>query len=183
MLPVLLPLLTSHTCAQISSSDGNVKIVSSNAGKDFAPEEISALVLRKLADDAAKFLGDTVNKAVVTVPAYFNDSQRQATKDAGRIAGLEVTFCTCQPKILWCFCARSPAHQFGHYLCRFCASLTSPQLRHWLTVSTRSQTRPSWFLTWAAAPSMCPCWRYDGVACRVHEENYGYLLLSISQCV
>jgi len=70
--------------------NGNVKIVSSNAGKEFAPEEISATVLRKLSEDAAKFLGDTVNKAVITVPAYFNDSQRQATKDAGKIAGLEV---------------------------------------------------------------------------------------------
>jgi molecular chaperone DnaK len=59
-------------------------------GKLYAPEEISALVLRKLAEDAAKFLGERVTEAVVTVPAYFNDSQRQATKDAGRIAGLEV---------------------------------------------------------------------------------------------
>lgn len=74
----------------ISDSNGNVKIVSTNASKEFAPEEISATVLRKLSEDAAKFLGDTVNKAVITVPAYFNDSQRQATKDAGKIAGLEV---------------------------------------------------------------------------------------------
>ncbi|MEA2209676.1 MAG: molecular chaperone DnaK [Solirubrobacteraceae bacterium] len=59
-------------------------------GKQYAPEEISALVLRKLADDAAKFLGEKVTEAVITVPAYFNDAQRQATKDAGRIAGLEV---------------------------------------------------------------------------------------------
>jgi molecular chaperone DnaK len=59
-------------------------------GKLYSPEEISALVLRKLAEDAAKFLGEKVNEAVVTVPAYFNDAQRQATKDAGRIAGLEV---------------------------------------------------------------------------------------------
>jgi molecular chaperone DnaK len=55
-----------------------------------APEEISALVLRKLAEDAAKFLGEKVTEAVITVPAYFNDAQRQATKDAGKIAGLEV---------------------------------------------------------------------------------------------
>jgi molecular chaperone DnaK len=55
-----------------------------------APEEISALVLRKLAEDAGKFLGERVTEAVITVPAYFNDAQRQATKDAGRIAGLEV---------------------------------------------------------------------------------------------
>ena len=59
-------------------------------GKQYAPEEISALVLRKLADDASKFLGEKVTEAVITVPAYFNDAQRQATRDAGRIAGLEV---------------------------------------------------------------------------------------------
>jgi molecular chaperone DnaK len=59
-------------------------------GKLYAPEEISALVLRKLTEDAAKFVGEKVTEAVITVPAYFNDAQRQATKDAGRIAGLEV---------------------------------------------------------------------------------------------
>src|SRR5260370_20257794 len=59
-------------------------------GKLYAPEEISAQVLRKLAEDASKFLGEKVTEAVITVPAYFNDAQRQATKDAGRIAGLEV---------------------------------------------------------------------------------------------
>ena len=59
-------------------------------GKQYAPEEISALVLRKLAEDASKFLGERVTEAVITVPAYFNDAQRQATKDAGQIAGLEV---------------------------------------------------------------------------------------------
>jgi molecular chaperone DnaK len=68
----------------------NVKIDCSAAGKKFAPEEISAQVLRKLADDASKYLGEKVTQAVITVPAYFNDSQRQATKDAGKIAGLEV---------------------------------------------------------------------------------------------
>ncbi|GFR43174.1 hypothetical protein Agub_g4224 [Astrephomene gubernaculifera] len=75
---------------KVIEDGGNVKIKSSNAGKDFAPEEISAQVLRKLVADAAKFLNDKVEKAVITVPAYFNDSQRQATKDAGKIAGLEV---------------------------------------------------------------------------------------------
>jgi molecular chaperone DnaK len=59
-------------------------------GKALAPEEVSALVLRKLAGDAGKFLGERVTEAVITVPAYFNDAQRQATKDAGKIAGLEV---------------------------------------------------------------------------------------------
>ena len=59
-------------------------------GKQYSPEEISAIILRKLAEDAAKFIGERVNEAVITVPAYFNDAQRQATKDAGKIAGLEV---------------------------------------------------------------------------------------------
>jgi molecular chaperone DnaK len=59
-------------------------------GKLYAPEEIAALVLRKLAEDASKFLGEKVTEAVITVPAHFNDAQRQATKDAGKIAGLEV---------------------------------------------------------------------------------------------
>ena len=59
-------------------------------GKLYAPEEISALILRKLADDAGRYLGEKVTEAVITVPAYFNDAQRTATKDAGRIAGLEV---------------------------------------------------------------------------------------------
>ncbi|WP_454166958.1 molecular chaperone DnaK [Microbacterium lacticum] len=59
-------------------------------GKLYAPEEIAAMILRKLADDASKFLGEKVTEAVITVPAYFNDAQRTATKDAGRIAGLDV---------------------------------------------------------------------------------------------
>ncbi|BAY20382.1 chaperone protein DnaK [Calothrix sp. NIES-2100] len=75
---------------KVLSSSGNVKVDSPGAGKQFAPEEISAKVLRKLVEDASKYLGETVTQAVITVPAYFNDSQRQATKDAGKIAGIEV---------------------------------------------------------------------------------------------
>ncbi len=74
----------------VRDSNGNVKLECPSQGKQFAPEEISAQVLRKLVEDASKYLGETVTEAVITVPAYFNDSQRQATKDAGKIAGIEV---------------------------------------------------------------------------------------------
>ncbi len=67
-------------------TDFHVKI----DGKDYSPQEISAMILQKLVNDASNYLGERVTKAVITVPAYFNDSQRQATKDAGKIAGLDV---------------------------------------------------------------------------------------------
>ncbi|MBN2555578.1 MAG: molecular chaperone DnaK [Anaerolineales bacterium] len=70
------------------SDDARVKIPEN--GKEYTPQEISAMILGKLKKDAEAYLGETVTKAVITVPAYFNDSQRQATKDAGKIAGLEV---------------------------------------------------------------------------------------------
>jgi len=72
----------------VSGPDGAVRF--QIQGRQYAPEEISALVLRKLVEDASKFLGEKITEAVITVPAYFNDAQRQATRDAGRIAGLEV---------------------------------------------------------------------------------------------
>nr|YP_009496046.1 heat shock protein 70 [Rhizosolenia setigera]AWT38486.1 heat shock protein 70 [Rhizosolenia setigera] len=71
-------------------TNGNVKLKCSSLNKDFSPEEISAQVLRKLITDASTYLGQDVTQAVITVPAYFNDSQRQATIDAGKIAGVEV---------------------------------------------------------------------------------------------
>ena len=67
--------------------DGKGGVVIKTVGGDFSPQEISARVLQKMKQTAEDFLGETVTKAVITVPAYFNDSQRQATKDAGRIAG------------------------------------------------------------------------------------------------
>ena len=74
----------------IKDDNGNIKIKCSSLNKDFSPEEISAQVIRKLIADAKEYLGQDVTKAVITVPAYFNDSQRQATVDAGKIAGIEV---------------------------------------------------------------------------------------------
>ncbi len=85
----------THEATEVSykvvrDSNSNVKVDCPQVGKPFAPEEISAQVLRKLVEDASKYIGETVTQAVITVPAYFNDSQRQATKDAGKIAGIEV---------------------------------------------------------------------------------------------
>jgi molecular chaperone DnaK len=70
----------------MGEADYHVKI----DGKDYTPQEISAMILQKLVNDASNYLGERVTKAVITTPAYFNDSQRQATKDAGKIAGLDV---------------------------------------------------------------------------------------------
>ena len=75
---------------KVLQTEDIIKLECPALNKQFAAEEISAQVLRKLAEDASKYLGETAKQAVITVPAYFNDSQRQATKDAGKIAGLEV---------------------------------------------------------------------------------------------
>ncbi len=74
----------------VEKAGSSVKLKCPILDKQFSPEEVSAQVLRKLSEDAGKYLGETISQAVITVPAYFNDSQRQATKDAGKIAGLEV---------------------------------------------------------------------------------------------
>ena len=74
----------------IRDDNGNIKIKCSSLNKDFSPEEVSAQIIRKLITDAKEYLSQEVTKAVITVPAYFNDSQRQATVDAGKIAGIEV---------------------------------------------------------------------------------------------
>jgi molecular chaperone DnaK len=80
--------LVPYEVARGSSGEARVKIPVN--GREYSPQEVSAMILGKLKTDAEAYLGETVTKAVITVPAYFNDSQRQATKDAGKIAGLEV---------------------------------------------------------------------------------------------
>ncbi|CAM9266874.1 unnamed protein product [Ectocarpus fasciculatus] len=74
----------------LGDNKDNVKIICSNMDKQFSPEEISSQILRKLSNDVSLYMGQTITEAVITVPAYFNDAQRQATRDAGRIAGLDV---------------------------------------------------------------------------------------------
>ena len=78
-----------NTIISIKRDMGSNKKVKAN-GKEYTPQEISAMILTKLKNDAEAYLGEKVTEAVITVPAYFSDSQRQATKDAGKIAGLEV---------------------------------------------------------------------------------------------
>jgi len=80
-----------HWPFDVSNADGKPKVVVNAGGrKEFAPEEVSAMVLQKMRKVAEDYLGKDVKYAVVTVPAYFNDAQRQATKDAGTIAGMKV---------------------------------------------------------------------------------------------
>ena len=117
--------LLPYKVVQNTNSDAYVVL----GGKDHAPPEISAMVLQKLKQDAEAKLGETINQAVITVPAYFNDSQRNATKDAGRIARAS----------------------------RCCVSSTSLPPRPSPTDWTRRPTRPSPCTTSAAAHSTSPC--------------------------
>ena len=86
------PLVASDRCSQLHAvlTNTHVAVDYKSEKKRFNPEEISSMVLTKMRETASQFLGKDVKRAVVTVPAYFNDSQRQATKDAGAIAGLDV---------------------------------------------------------------------------------------------
>ena len=84
------PKATTVSYKITSDENSNIQLVCPILNRTFRPEEISALILRKLAEDAEQYLKQKVDKAVITVPAYFNDSQRQATQDAGKIAGLEI---------------------------------------------------------------------------------------------
>src|SRR5229473_4695770 len=78
--------MVPYKVTRLSNGDARIDI----SGKEYSPPEISAMILQKLKSAAEDYLGQKVDKAVITVPAYFNDAQRQATKDAGKIAGLEV---------------------------------------------------------------------------------------------
>ena len=78
--------LVSYKIVRAANGDAHVLL----AGRDYSPPEISAMILQKMRTDAESRLGEKITQAVITVPAYFNDAQRQATKDAGQIAGLEV---------------------------------------------------------------------------------------------
>src|SRR5450755_4051724 len=106
-------------------------------GKKFTAQEISAFILQKLKRDAESYLGETITDAVITVPAYFSDAQRQATKEAGTIAGLNVL-----------------------------RIINDPPLLPWPTTWTRTLRPPSWSSTWAAAPSTCPCSRWARASSR-----------------
>ena len=116
-----------YKVVKASNGDCAVEVEVDGKPKQFSPPEISAMILAKLKADAETRLGEKITQAVITVPAYFNDSQRQATKDAGHIAGLEVLRIINEPTA-----ARS------------------------LTASTKRRTKKSPFMIWAAARLIFP---------------------------
>ncbi len=122
----------SHVPYQTNKApNGDLRV--SMGGKDYTPPEISALILGKIKRDAEAYLGEPVTQAVITVPAYFNDAQRNATKDAGKIAGLEVL-----------------------------RIINEPTASSWLTDSTKKErTKPSLCMILAAVPSIFPSWKSE----------------------
>src|SRR6476469_7934288 len=121
--------MVPYTVARASNGDVRIK----TGGKEYSQPEISAMILQKLKQAAEEYLGSSVSKAVITVPAYFNDAQRQATKDAGQIAGLEVM-------------------RIGHEPTAAAARSTS---RSWKSARAWSRSRrPTATRTWAATTSI-----------------------------
>jgi len=114
----------------VSGPAGDARVKIPLTGREYSPQEISAMILAKLKTDAEAYLGEPVTKAVITVPAYFNDSQRQATKDAGKIAGLEVLRIINEP--------------------------TAAALAYGLD---KKENETILVLTWVAAPLTYPSWR------------------------
>lgn len=127
--------LVPYAVEKDGKSDGvKVKLES---GEAFSPQEVSAMILQKLKADAEAFLGEKITEAVITVPAYFDDTQRQATKDAGRIAGLDVK-----------------------------RIINEPTAAALATDSTRRAKRRSPSTTWAAARSTSPSWSWATASSR-----------------